>query len=63
MDYIDQEKDYDGLIIFTDGYAPVPKPPKNKRTRILWLFNNERNYVNMENLIKPIGRATFIKES
>ncbi len=63
MDYIDQEKDYDGLIIFTDGYAPVPKPPKNKRTRILWLFNNERNYVNMEKLIKPIGRATFIKES
>jgi len=63
MDYIDQERDYDGLIIFTDGYAPVPQPPKNKRTRILWLFNNERNCVNMEKLIKPIGRATFIKES
>ena len=27
------ELKYDGLIIFTDGYAPFPDKPK---TRVLW---------------------------
>jgi predicted metal-dependent peptidase len=63
VDYIDQKKDYDGLIIFTDGWAPVPIAPKNRRTRILWLFNNEKNYLNMKDKLKPIGRSAFLKEA
>ncbi len=40
MDYLDEHPGYDGLILFTDGYAPMPDlPRKNRRTRILWLFN------------------------
>jgi predicted metal-dependent peptidase len=62
IDYIDKNKEYDGLIIFTDGWAPIPTAPKNKRTRILWLFNNEHNYRRMEDKLKPIGGSTFIKE-
>jgi len=62
IDYIDKNKEYDGLIIFTDGWAPVPTTPKNKRTRILWLFNNEHNYRGLKENLKPIGGATFIKE-
>jgi len=62
IDYIDKNKEYDGLIIFTDGWAPVPTAPKNKRTRILWLFNNEHNYRRMKDDLKPIGGSTFIKE-
>ncbi len=58
--YIDEHKDYDGLIIFTDGWAPVPCAPKNKRTRILWLFNNERNYTQMKESLRIIGHSTFI---
>ncbi len=64
INYIDKNKDYDGLIIFTDGFAPVPfAPKKNKRTKILWLFNNEDNYVNMKQQVRQIGRSTFIKAS
>jgi predicted metal-dependent peptidase len=63
VDYIDANKDYDGLIIFTDGWAPVPTAPKNKRTRVLWLFNNEDNYMNMKDNLRLIGRSTFIKAS
>jgi predicted metal-dependent peptidase len=63
IDYIDKNKDYDGLIIFTDGWAPIPKAPKNKRTRILWLFDNEHNYRQMKDQLKPIGGSTFIKET
>ncbi len=61
IDYIDQNRQYDGLIIFTDGYSYVPNKPKNLRTRILWLFNNERNYNYMEKILRSIGKCAFIK--
>jgi len=63
IEYIDKKKDYDGLIIFTDGWAPVPIAPKNQRTKILWLFNNEGNYLNMKDKLRPIGRSAFLKEA
>lgn len=63
IEYIDQHRNYDGLIIFTDGYARVPPTPKNRKTRILWLFNNESNYQRMHNALRPLGRAVFLKEN
>jgi len=62
INYIDKNKEYDGLIIFTDGWAPIPTTPKNKRTRIIWLFNNEHNYRRMKDKLKQLGDSTFIKE-
>lgn len=45
MNYLDDHRQYDGLIIFSDGIAPVPTPPQhNSRTRIVWLFNHEENW-------------------
>jgi predicted metal-dependent peptidase len=32
------ELKYDGLIIFTDGYAPIPKKP---RSRVMWCLTSE----------------------
>ncbi|PON19138.1 hypothetical protein C2W62_04270 [Candidatus Entotheonella serta] len=61
MDFIDEHRDYDGLIIFTDGYAPVPRQPVNRRTRILWLFTNEASYNAMYPRLRGIGRAAFLK--
>ncbi|MBK8751959.1 MAG: hypothetical protein IPL99_10035 [Candidatus Competibacteraceae bacterium] len=61
IDYIDQHRDYDGLIIFTDGYAPIPLRPKNRQTRVLWLFNHESNYQRAAALLRPIGRSIFLK--
>jgi predicted metal-dependent peptidase len=63
MEYIDKDKSYDGLVIYTDGYAAVPTAPVNKRTRVLWLFNNESNYKKMKDSLKHIGKSAFIKES
>ena len=60
--YIDEHRDYDGLIIFTDGYAPVPPKPQNRSTRILWLFNHEANYQAMARGLRAIGQAAFLKE-
>jgi len=62
IEYIDQHRHYDGLIIFTDGYAPIPPTPKNRQTRILWLFNNKSNYQQIHKGLRAIGRAVFLKE-
>ena len=61
MTYIDEHKDYDGLVIFTDGYAPIPMPPKNKTTKIMWLFNDESSYNATYEGLKHLGKAAFIK--
>ncbi len=63
LNYIDEHRGYDGLIIFTDGYAPVPPRPANRRTRVVWLFNTEDNYRRMEARVRHIGKAAFIRES
>ena len=63
IDYIDKNPGYDGVIIFTDGYAPCPKPPKNRKTRILWLFDSEQNYKNCKDDLSKLGKVAFVKES
>jgi predicted metal-dependent peptidase len=63
MDYIDAHRDYDGLILFTDGYAAVPNRPANRRTRVLWLFKDESTYDRMRESLRPIGRAAYLKPS
>lgn len=45
MKYLDEHREYDGMIVFTDGIAAIPTPPKrNRRTRVCWLFNHEDNW-------------------
>ncbi|MEQ1826668.1 MAG: VWA-like domain-containing protein [Pirellula sp.] len=59
MDYLDNHRGYDGLIVFTDGIAPVPKPPvKNRTTRILWLFNHETNWRSYGGALRQPGMST-----
>ncbi len=60
LDYIDKHRQYDGLIIFTDGYAPSPKPPQNRRTSLFWLFNHQDNYLHSKVGLLHLGRAGFV---
>jgi len=60
MTYIDKHRQYDGLVVFTDGFAPVPQKPANRKTRILWLFNTESNWNQMQKALLPIGRSAFL---
>lgn len=54
-----QEDDYQGLIIFTDGYADVPVI--NKRKDILWILTSKDSYDDAINWIKKLKcRATWI---
>lgn len=63
MRFLDEHRDYDGAIIFTDGYAPAPPRPQNRRTRVLWLFTSETTYRRQHAALRTIGRAAFLKEA
>ena len=49
------EKKYDGLVAFTDGYAPFPARPK---ARMLWAVCSRDSNVNF-----PYGKKVVIEES
>jgi predicted metal-dependent peptidase len=61
--YLDEHRDYDGLIIYTDGYAPCPQPPQNRRTRILWLFVSETHYRSCYPNLEHLGEGAYLKAS
>ena len=51
------------VIIFTNGCAPVPPHPKNRRTRVLWLFTSEETYRRQHAALRTIGRAGFLRDA
>ena len=60
IDYYESHYEYQGLIIFTDGYAPLPTIKKNKQ--ILWILTGKSEYDDAIKWIKPMrfNRATWI---
>ncbi len=65
MDHIDAHPVYDGLLIYTDGFAPTPTPPKCRRTRMVWLFTQESTWrtmgVRLDRAGGRLGKACFIR--
>ncbi|NEP46581.1 MAG: hypothetical protein F6K35_48265 [Okeania sp. SIO2H7] len=47
----------------TDGYAPCPPPPQNRRTRILWLFVSEAHYRSCYPKLLHLGQGAYLKRS
>lgn len=60
LDYYAAEKEYVGLIVFTDGDAEIPKVSTYRR--ILWVLTNEHTYNNAISWIKtlPNNKAMYI---
>ena len=61
FNYIKEHKKYDGLIIFTDGYAPEPRLDFRTQTKILWACQSEREYTAHHEWMEHTGRACFIE--
>ena len=58
IDYYYEHEEYDGLVFLTDGYAPVPTLPDDKRHKPLaWILT--ANGGNEDNL-KPLGPVVRI---
>ena len=60
FDYIAEHPRYDGMIIFTDGYAPEPKISQPMHAKVLWICDDERNYEQHHEWMRRSGKAAFI---
>lgn len=60
IDYYESHPEYQGLIIFTDGYADIPKVRKVKQT--LWILTGRSEYDEAHKWIKDLkgSKATWI---
>lgn len=61
VNYVANHPDYDGLIIMTDGYAPVPSIPAHLKTKLLWVIDNEPSYKQHYNALRKTGRVCLIE--
>jgi predicted metal-dependent peptidase len=52
---------YSGLIIFTDGYAPLPNISPQDASRMLWICNNKQSYEAHQNWMSKLGRCCWIQ--
>lgn len=61
VNYCLEQKKYDGLIYFTDGFAPFPDL-KGLKIEVLWVINSYENYINFiqENGKIKNNRVTYI---
>ena len=62
VDYMAEHKEYDGLIIFTDGYAPKPEVPARLRGRLLWILRSEKEYNEHRKWMRESGRVCFMEK-
>ena len=66
MAFLDEHPDvYDGVIVFTDGFAPRPEPPKRSRTPLVWLFSTRKTWEQMRDNVEHTlaGRSAFIRRA
>lgn len=52
---------YDGLLLFTDGCAPVPEIPPTMRARIMWVLDSVKNYERLNKNLTPTGRVCYME--
>ncbi|MDR0637086.1 MAG: VWA-like domain-containing protein [Treponema sp.] len=52
---------YNGLIIFTDGYAPLPNISPEDSYRVLWICSNKQSYEAHQNWMSKQGRCCWIQ--
>lgn len=60
FDYIKDKRWYDGLIIFTDGYASEPIVEFRMRTKVLWVCRSESDYKRHVDWMKKTGKVCWI---
>ena len=62
FDYFGEHaKDYDGLIVFTDGFAAIPRVSPAAARKTLWLCNNKANYDRHRLWMSRQGRCAWIE--
>ena len=61
VNYVKEHPNYDGLIIITDGYAPVPDVPPHLSAKLLWVIDNEPSYKKHYESLRKTGRVCLME--
>ena len=61
VNYVKEHPNYDGLIIITDGYSPVPDVPPHLRAKLLWVIDNEKSYKEHYDSLRKTGRVCLME--
>ena len=61
VDYVKDHPDYDGLVIITDGCAPVPDVPAHLQAKILWIIDNEKSFEARYKDLRATGRVCLMQ--
>ena len=61
VNYVKEHPNYDGLIIITDGFAPIPDVPPFLRTKLLWVIDNEPSYKQNYESLRKTGRVCLME--
>jgi len=60
IDYIASHKEYDGLLILTDGKAPEPALPNFWHTPLLWVCHSRECYEANKGWMRNSGRVCYL---
>ena len=60
IDFVAKHPEYDGALIYTDGYAPKPKIPATMHTPLCWVLRSERELKSHESWMRESGRLCVI---
>jgi predicted metal-dependent peptidase len=61
FNYLKTDNCYDGVIIITDGIAPMPVIYPGQEKKVLWLFNSRQKFDRQYPILKPTGRGCWIE--
>lgn len=61
FDHLKTHRDYDGCIIFTDGYAPEPHVDFLLKSKVLWVCRSEKEYNEHTQWMQKTGKACWIE--
>ncbi len=61
IDFVAKHPEYDGALIYTDGYAPQPKIPAMMHTPLCWVLRSEKELNKHEQWMRQSGRVCIIE--
>lgn len=61
IDFVAKHPEYDGALIYTDGYAEKPRIPASMRTPLCWVLRSEKELKEHEDWMRQSGRVCVIE--
>ena len=61
IDFVASHHEYDGALIYTDGFAPQPSIPAGMRTPLCWVLRSENELKEHEHWMRQSGRMCVIE--